>query len=549
MKDAFGNSLTGGGTSFSFATGFGPDNQGPNLLGVSPTGGMTSVPLNSLVVVEFDTPLDVVSASAGFQVQLGGAAISGGVALSDSNKRITFTPLGGLSANSTYKVVIGSQITDVAGNPLANPGSFTFSTSGVTDTSRPQITTVSPLDGASGVSTNAVVQLQFNKRIDPFTVNGSTFYVYPRDTGIPIAGSIAVSSDGLTAKLTPAVPLQTETTYQVIVTNGITDLEGQATSYFEPAFTTGVGAVTTAPVVVSVSPQSGAVGVPVNARVDVVVSAPVSAASVVSGTVVVSAGGTPVTGTLSVSSDRMMVTFVPGSLLGASTAYTVNVSGLTDQAGNTVVPFASSFTTGTSGVADTTRPSVVNVSPAMNASGVAVSSNIVLTFSKAVDPSTVNNSTVPIASNSSLYPVLAGNYAVNGNTVTFTPLSPLPGNTLIYIGVYFNGVTDLAGNGTNGFSSTFTTAAVADTTAPAEWGDGDRVERHGGADVLEVAERQHDHDEQFRAAGEWKQAGDIAKPFSGQPGSGDEHRDAVGGEHGDGGGDERSDGPIWERAE
>ncbi len=468
IKDSFGNSLTGGGTFFSFATGFGPDNQGPSLLGLSPAAGMTSVPLNSLVIAEFDTPLDVVSASAGgFQVQLGGAAISGGIALSDSNKRITFTPLGGLSANSTYTVVIGSQLTDVAGNPLVNPGSFTFSTGAVSDTSRPQITNVSPLDGASGVPTNAVVQLQFNKRIDPFTVSSSTFYVYPRDTGMPIAGSIAVSPDGLTAKLTPAVPLQSETTYQVIVTNGITDLEGQATSYFEPAFTTGVGAATTAPVVVSVSPPSGAAGVPVNARVDVVVSAPVSAASVVSGTVVVSAGGTPVTGTLSVSSDRMTVTFVAGSLLAASMAYTVNVSGLTDQAGNTVVPFASSFTTGTSGVADTTRPSVVNVSPTTNASGVAVSSNIVLTFSKAVDPSTVNNSTVPIALNGSLFPVLAGNYAVNGNTVTFTPLSPLPGNTLIYIGVYFNGVTDLAGNGTNGFSSTFTTAAVADTTAPA----------------------------------------------------------------------------------
>src|SRR5260370_26708136 len=92
---------------------------------------------------------------------------------------------------------------------------------------------------------------------------------------------------------------------------------------------------------------------------------------------------------------------------------------------------------------------------------------MVLPCSKAVDPSTVKKSKVPIALNGSWFPVLAGNYAVNGNTVTFTPLSPLPGNTLIYIGVYFNGVTDLAGDGTNGFSSTFTTAAVADTTAPA----------------------------------------------------------------------------------
>ena len=124
IMDSFGNSLVGGGTNFSFTTGFGSDLQGPTFLGISPVTGSTSVPLNSLIVAEFDSPLDVVSASNGFQVLQGGTAVSGGIALSDGNRRITFTPLGGLTANSTYTVVITTQITDVAGNPVINPASF-----------------------------------------------------------------------------------------------------------------------------------------------------------------------------------------------------------------------------------------------------------------------------------------------------------------------------------------------------------------------------------------------------------------------------------------
>src|SRR5208337_4007856 len=213
-----------------------------------------NVPLNSLIVAEFDTPLDVVSATNGFQVQLNGAAISGGIALSDGNKRITFTPLGGLAANSSYAVVIMPQVADIAGNLVTNPGSYTFSTGDAPDTSHPQVTSVSPANNAGGVPVNAVVQVQFSKRIDPYTVNSSTFYLYPQDTGIPIAGSIAVSADGLMATLTPAQPLQTETMYWVNATYGITDLEGQTPSYFSSNFTTGLGAVTTAPTVVGVSP-------------------------------------------------------------------------------------------------------------------------------------------------------------------------------------------------------------------------------------------------------------------------------------------------------
>src|SRR5262249_57486489 len=121
-------------------------------------------------------------------------------------------------------------------------------------------------------------------------------------------------------------------------------------------FVTGLGASTAAARVVQVSPANGTLGVPVNPQVLVVVSAPVSAASVGSNAITVSSGGTAVAGAISLNSDRTVLTFVPSSLLAVSTTYTVTVSGFSDQAGNQVTPFTSSFSTGTSGVADTNPP-------------------------------------------------------------------------------------------------------------------------------------------------------------------------------------------------
>jgi YD repeat-containing protein len=334
----------------SFTTGYGTDNQGFHLVGTSPADLLTGVPLNAHVVLEFDDPVDATSSLTGLQVQLAGVPILGGIALSDGNKRITFTPASQLSANSTYLVVTTTQLTDFAANPLANPNSSTFTTGNATDTTPPSVVDVSPASGATAVPTNAVIQVQFSKRINPLTVTPSTFWVYPQDTGpnFLLPGTVTVSADGLTATFTPSAPLAPSNPYAFGPTNGVTDMEGQPLSFNGATFSTAFGPATTAPTVVMVSPPRGTTGVQVNAQVDVVLSAPLSVASVGSSSVTLSAGGTNVLGTVSLSTDRTTLTFVPTSLLAVNTTYTVTVSGVTDQAGNVVALFSSTFMTGTS---------------------------------------------------------------------------------------------------------------------------------------------------------------------------------------------------------
>ncbi len=84
-------------------------------------------------------------------------------------------------------------------------------------------------------------------------------------------------------------------------------------------------------------------------------------------------------------------------------------------------------------------------------------------MSNLINPASVNSSTVLVYDNTAgIY--VAGSFAVSGNTVTFTPLSPYPASALMYIGV--NGLKDEAGNSDAQYWYTFTTANTADNTPP-----------------------------------------------------------------------------------
>ncbi len=466
VQDTSGNGVQGT-AYFTFATAFGPDITPPQVVGISPANGASSIPLNALIIVQFSKPIDGISLSNGLQVLSGSNVVSGAVALSDSNQRVTFTPTAPLAANTTYTVSLTSQITDVGGLSLSNPTISTLATGLTSDTTTPIVSIQNLAPNQINVPTNGVVQIQFTKPIVPLTVTSSTFYLMPYPAGGPVAATISVSPDGMSATLTPISPLIPFTLYYVQVINGISDLEGHAISGSGGFFTTGATSDTVAPTVQTVSPPNGAVSVPVNVRVDVRITDALNPSTVNGNSVVVSAGGVQSPGTVTLSSDGMTLSFVSSGSLATNTAYTVNVSGVTDQSGNLLTPFTSSFTTSSSGTANTNHPTVQSANPVNGSAGVSVTSPIVLTFNEAIDPTTVSVATIPITANG-FSGALAGTYAldVTGTVLTFTPLSPLPQNTYITVQVYSNVVLDLSGNGSNYFSAYFTTGAGTDPVGP-----------------------------------------------------------------------------------
>ena len=78
---------------------------------------------------------------------------------------------------------------------------------------------------------------------------------------------------------------------------------------------------------------------------------------------------------------------------------------------------------GTGGSSDTTRPTVSSTSPANSATNVSVSGNITVTFSEAMQSSTINASNITMVDNSSAS--IAGAVSLSGSTATFNPNSNL----------------------------------------------------------------------------------------------------------------------------
>jgi hypothetical protein len=165
-------------------------------------------------------------------------------------------------------------------------------------------------------------------------------------------------------------------------------------------------------------------------------------------------GATAVGGVVSYA--QRTATFMPTALLLATTTYTATITtAATDLAGNQLagnqaaLPAASSyvwtFTTGTT--TDVVQPTITLTNPADQAGGVVINASVNATFSKAMDPATLNATTFTVqASGPPTGALLPGAVTYNAVThvVTFTPSSPLAASTKYTATVV--GARDLAGN-------------------------------------------------------------------------------------------------------
>ena len=163
-------------------------------------------------------------------------------------------------------------------------------------------------------------------------------------------------------------------------------------------------------------------------------------------------------GTVTYNGTNNTATFTPSGNLSNGASYTATVvAGIKDLTGNAMASdYTWSFTI-TSAV-DTTPPTVISTSPPDGATGVAVNTPITVTFSEAMNSSSITTSTFILSSG------VTGTVSYSGNTATFTPSSSLSYATT-YTATITNGVMDISGNVmTSNYTWSFTT--TADTVPP-----------------------------------------------------------------------------------
>jgi hypothetical protein len=465
VKDITGNNLASQ-AQYSFTTGFEPETAPPHLVSHSPLSNSNNAPTNALIALRFSQPLGTESVAANVQLSAGAQNVPVMMAFTDGNQRLVLTPAQPLAPATQYTVTVGAGISDVAGIPLDNPGTFSFQTTIVSDTTGLSITAVDPVNHSLNVPVNAILRVEFNKPADITTLVASNFTLTPLYGGQIINLAVTPNADGSRVSLTPTPALENEHDYCLSLA-GVMDMEGNVGPQGQLAcFTTGISTPqTTGPVVLTVSPPDGSSGVPVNTKVQLLLSEPVSAASVGANAITVTpSGGSPVSGT--VTATESIVTWAPASNLAAATTYTVKASGFTDLANNPVTSFTSTFSTSPAVEAGPLK--VLSIIPANGQTNVPTGSAITITFNEPVNPVTVNTLNVLVVEYATGYTV-AGNFSVNGSVVTWTPSTPMPASTLmaVYVGVYYGDVQDYAGNNCQTASSTFTTAGTTDNTPPA----------------------------------------------------------------------------------
>jgi hypothetical protein len=222
-----------------------------------------------------------------------------------------------------------------------------------------------------------------------------------------------------------------------------------------------------APTVNSTNPAKSATAVAVNSAVAATFSEAMTPSTIGAATFTLKQGTTSVPG--AVTFTGVTAVFAPTGNLAVATEYTATITtGTRDLAGNAVASdYVWKFTTGST--ADTAAPVVSGTSNTSGATDVAINSNVGATFGEGMDPSTITDVTFTLK-NTASGTAAAGAVSYSGVNAVFTPASNLSAGTgyTATIKGGANGVKDLAGNALAAdYAWSFTTAAAADTAAPA----------------------------------------------------------------------------------
>jgi len=219
---------------------------------------------------------------------------------------------------------------------------------------------------------------------------------------------------------------------------------------------------TTSPLVSSTLPLNAATGVDLGGDVAVTFSEAMDPSTISSATLSMKQGSRAIAAIVSYSG--VTATLNPSATLEAGKVYTVTVAtGAKDLAANTLAEaHVWSFTTGVS--VDTTAPTLLTTLPDIDALNVAANLAIEATFSEALNPSTLNDTSFRLVGPG--ITAVTGTVSYANSKATFTPTADLALDTL-FNAVLSTDIKDLAGNAfASDFSWSFRTTTAVDLTSP-----------------------------------------------------------------------------------
>ena len=460
LRDLSGNVINGSYYYYyyydDFTTGFAEDYEAPVLESMTVFEGQEAVPTNVVLRAQFSEPLNPVDLS-GVTLTNGVETVVTEVSLSSDRRTVILVPKSLLDPNSNYTFTV-SGIEDISGNEMVAPMTVSFVTGDSIDSERGSIIRWSFASNTT-VALNPLLEVELSERIDASTITtdySGSFYLYSNTQSRTVLGHAELSADGRTLRFIPDEALHGGHTYRLYVGYSpyLHDMAGNYIYNSSRYFTTSFSEDSEAPEVTLTSLDSTSVDVPVNSQISFVMDEAVSETCL--SNLVLSDGANNIGVSASLASDQRTVTVTPVSELATSTEYTLSLDGLCDTAGNVLSGVSLTLITSASDVADTSGPVLQSIDPAYNET-VSLTPTITMVYN---EPVNLINPPYVYGAGVTVY----GDYSLSGNTITFTPASPLVGDTRYR--VYYR-ATDLAGNRGSNSTSYFYTEPLMDTTPPA----------------------------------------------------------------------------------
>jgi hypothetical protein len=323
---------------FNFTTG---DSAIPVVSMISPGNNALGISTGTSIQLKFSKAVNNIN-EANITLHEGsatGEVIAISAITAGPNDTYVFSPIQALNQHTPYYVVLGTRITDMAGNFLAAT-SFNFTTG---DFTAPTVNILSPGNNATGISVSPNIQLKFSKAVN--NINEANITLHEGSTTgtvIPIGGITAGSNNIFT--FSPVTALNQQTTYYIVLGAGITDVVGNPLTAVNFSFTTGDFK---APTVSLISPSNNATNITISPSIQVQFSEAVT--NVNTANVILHAGSAtgPVIALSSITAgSNNTFIFNPASALSGQVTYYITLgAGITDMVGNLLSATTFSFAT------------------------------------------------------------------------------------------------------------------------------------------------------------------------------------------------------------
>ena len=428
----------------------------------TPANGATNVGLRAPVTATFNRSLNLNSVNQNDYALFNGDSQSpwcsgGSYSHSQDGTSISFN-CGALPSSATLTAMLGSGLSDWNGDALT-PYTSQFSTNYYDYNTHGSLITQRPGNGAGGVDPSLPIVLYFNYPINPANP-GADIEVAQNNVAVP--GTAQVLDGGFTLEFTPSVPWTPGALVQWWTTGNMTDTWYYASfNTYSGYFYVAADTSTLTPTVQVASPAENTYGVPLNTIFDVQFNTPLNPSTVGYVYLYDASNGNAMVPAAITQPQPNEIRLVPTSALPANHSIAVNIVA-TLQSTTSVPATATAWYEYTGTTSDSTTPLVTSAVPFNGATGVGVNVAPGVIFNKAIDPVSLNSSTFQVLNGAT---PLAGSYwfSSSDTRIEFIPNAPLPANTILTMTL--NGVTDQVGNPIS-FSSSFTTGATPDVTAP-----------------------------------------------------------------------------------